>query len=186
MPLVSTTSSCQDRPEVAMNDPVPTEMATTERYPPIVVSKTSPQTPALPPRQKGDVTAVGQGITVNGTLIADEHIIIEGFFEGEILTPDHGVAIGATGNLRGDVSATAITVLGRVEGNLTASTLIELRATAIVRGRLVSPNLSIEEGALFQGTVDPTKTATILAVSRHRMSLPNIAEPTKELGPSDT
>ena len=68
-------------------------------------------------------------------------------------------------------------MLGRVEGNLTAAALIELRSTAVVTGRLVAPHLSIEEGARFHGTVDPTKTAAAVAVARHRLQHPGDAGP---------
>jgi len=109
------------------------------------------------------VTAVGRHIRVKGHLTATEHVIIEGVFDGDIVVPDHGVAIGGAAHLRGDLSARAITVLGHVDGNLTASALIDLRRTAVVAGRLASPLLSIEEGARFQGTVDATETVAAVA-----------------------
>ena len=123
------------------------------------------------------VTAVGPRIKVTGQLTATEHVIIEGVFEGEIAMPDHGLAISGAARLRGDVCARVITVLGRVEGNLTAAALIELRSTAVVTGRLVAPHLSIEEGARFHGTVDPTKTAAAVAAARHRLQHPGDAGP---------
>ena len=144
-------------------------MPTTNRYPSISVIPAAPQTPVPLPLQSANVTAVGPGLTIKGRLTATEHVIIEGVFEGDIVIPDHGVAIGGAAHLRGDVYARAITVLGRVNGNLTAFALIELRSTAVVTGRLASPQLSIEEGARFHGLVDPTKAATAGAVARYRL-----------------
>ena len=143
-------------------------MVTTNRYPSVSLTEAAQQRPVRPLLRPANVTAVGPGITVKGRLSATEHVIIEGVFEGHIVIPDHGVAIGGAAHLRGDVCAKAITVLGRVDGNLTAFALIELRATAVVTGRLASPLLSIEEGARFHGTVDPTKAAAAAAVARHR------------------
>ena len=142
-------------------------MATTDRHPAIRVPEAAQQDPARLLLLAANVTAVGPGIRVKGRLSATEHVIIEGVFEGDIVVPDHGVAIGGAAHLRGDVCARAITVLGRVDGNLTAFALIELRATAVVTGRLASPHLSIEDGAQFHGTADPTKAAAA-AVARHR------------------
>ena len=144
-------------------------MATTDCYPSRSDTPPASQTPGYPLLGTANVTAVGRSITVKGHLIATEHVIIEGVFEGEILMPDHGVAIGGAAHLRGDVCAKVITVLGRVDGNLAASTLIELRSSAVVTGRITCPTLSIEEGAWFHGTVDPTKTAAVVAVARHRL-----------------
>lgn len=149
-------------------------MATTDRHPSISVTPTAPQHPVPPPLRPGNVTAVGPRIAIRGRLTATEHVIIEGVFEGEIVIPDHDVAIGGAAHLCGDVCARAITVLGRVDGNLTAFALIELRSTAVVTGRLASPHLSIEEGARFHGMVDPTKTAAAVAVARHRLPQPGI------------
>ena len=145
-------------------------MAATYRHPSLRPTEAASQYPARPLLEAANVTAVGPGIQIKGRLSATEHVIIEGVFEGDIVIPDHEVAIGGAAHLRGDVCARAITVLGRVDGNLTAFALIELRATAVVTGRLASPHLSIEDGAQFHGTVDPTKAATAAAVARHRVT----------------
>jgi cytoskeletal protein CcmA (bactofilin family) len=147
-------------------------MATTDRYPFITVAAPATQTPARPLLRPANVTAIGHDIKVTGLLTATEHVIIEGAFEGEIIIPEHGLAISGAAHVRGDVCARAITVVGRVDGNLTASALIELRETAVVTGRLASPHVSMEEGALFQGTIDPTKAAAAFAVARHRLQRP--------------
>lgn len=142
-------------------------MATNDRYRTLTVTpapdRSSPQTPS-----SKDVTAIGASIRVTGVITASEHLIIEGEVEGEIVLPDHGVAINGSGSVRGEICARTITVLGRMDGRLTASALIELRPTAVVTGRLSSPRLSIEEGARFQGTADPTKADAAIAVARHR------------------
>ena len=149
-------------------------MATTDRDPSSNVTPAAPQKPVRSALRPANVTAVGRGITIKGRLTAAEHVIIEGVFEGDLVIPGHGVAIGGAAHLRGDVCAKAITVLGRVDGNLTAFALIELRSTAVVTGRLASPHLSIEEGARFHGRVDPTKTAAAAAVARHRLPQPGV------------
>ena len=141
-------------------------MATTDRPPPINVAPKATIRRAL---RSTNMTTVSRGLTIRGHLSATEHVIIEGFFEGEIAIPDHELAISGAAYVNGEVWARAITVLGRVDGNLTASALIELRETAEVTGRLASPLLSIVEGALFRGRVDPTKTDTAVAVARHRL-----------------
>ena len=144
-------------------------MATTDKYPTISVAATAPSKPICPPLQEANVTSVGQGITVKGTLTATEHVIIDGAVEGEVMMPDYGVAVSAAGSVRGEVCARTVTVLGFVDGSLTASSLIELRSSAVVTGRLVSPSVVIEEGALFNGTVAPDKIDAAMAVVRHRL-----------------
>jgi len=145
-------------------------MSTIDRYPSLRVSAdTSPESQEGSTLRAAGVTALGSGITVKGALAASEHLIIEGCFEGELVVPDHGIAVSGAADVQGDVCAETITVLGRVSGNLTASSLVELRASSVVTGRIVAPQLSIEDGAVFNGTVDPSKTDAALAVVRHKV-----------------
>ena len=115
------------------------------------------------------VTSIGRTIVVKGELRADEHLIIEGRVEGQVLAPKHGVAIGRHGRVAKEVVARTITVTGRAGGRLTATERLELLDSARVEGRLVAPTVIIDEGAYFTGTVDPTLSDMALAVTRHRL-----------------
>ena len=141
-------------------------MPSRETYKPIPVSPPTDRRPEAP--GSGVVTSIGRGVQIVGQVTASENLIIEGTVDGEVVLPDHGVAIGGSGRVAGDVTARTITVLGEVEGRLTASALIELRPSANVTGRLCCPHLSIEEGALFRGTSDPTGAEAAMAVARPR------------------
>jgi cytoskeletal protein CcmA (bactofilin family) len=136
-----------------------------------------PTRPVTSPARRPDrltvsasVTAIGPGVIVLGDVSATEHLIVEGEVVGTIVLPDHAVAISGSGQVRGDVCARTVTVLGRIDGTVTASALIELRASAVVTGRLSAPLLSMEEGARFRGRVDPARADAALAVARHRLA----------------
>ena len=128
-------------------------MVAADRYPTLTVKSSAPRQDGVALSAPHVVTAVGSGLIVKGHVTAVEHLIVEGEIEGTIVVPDHGVAISGSARVRGEVCARTITVLGRVDGSLTASALIELRATAVVTGRLAAPLLSMEEGARFRGSV---------------------------------
>lgn len=153
-------------------------MVASDRYPTLTVpSSPRPERVVL---ASGAVTSIGAGVRVKGDVTAAEHLIVEGQVDGTIVLPDHGVAVSGSGRVRGEVCARTVTVLGRVDGSITASALIELRASAIVTGRLAAPLFIMEEGARFRGRVDPAKADAALAVARHRLA------PATEPGPSDT
>ena len=99
------------------------------------------------------ITSLGQNLVIKGELSAAEHIIIDGSFEGKIHVPNHGLAVGRPAQVKADVFAGSVNVLGSVTGNLTASELIEVRDTATVKGCLATSRLIIVEGAQFNGTV---------------------------------
>ena len=148
-------------------------MATIDRYPTVTVVPSEEDSPLRDaPRSAEQVASFGRSITATGQLTATDHVIVEGTVEGEIVVPHHGVAITGTARVRGDIFARTVTVLGRVDGNLTAAKLIELRATSIVTGRLASPYLIIEDGAHFCGSVDSGKTEAAMALARHRVKKP--------------
>ena len=114
------------------------------------------------------ITALGRTIIVKGEICAGEHLIIEGRVEGHVSVPDHGVAIGEQGMMAADVLARTITVRGTATGKLTATERLDVLSTARVEGRLIAPTVAIDEGAYFNGFVDPKKTEAAVAVGRHR------------------
>ena len=153
-------------------------MAASDPQPTRPVTSPAPRPERL--AASSSITAIGPGVIVSGHVSAAEHLIVEGEVEGAIVLPGHGVAISGSGQVRGDVCARTVTVLGRVDGTVTASALIELRASAVVTGRLSAPLLSMEEGAQFRGRVDPTRVDAALAVAQHRLSPPTDPDPADE------
>ncbi|MEK7196838.1 MAG: polymer-forming cytoskeletal protein, partial [Nitrospirota bacterium] len=53
--------------------------------------------------------------------------------------------------LKGNAEARGIIVGGKVEGNIKATELIEIKAKGEVSGELATSKLSIAEGAIFNG-----------------------------------
>ena len=143
-------------------------MATIDRYPTVTLTRSDEDSPHRDSPRSGGLTNFGRSVTAKGRLSATDHVIIEGTVDGEVVVPDHGVAVTSIARVHGDVFARTVTVLGRVDGNLTASKLIELRASSVVSGRLSSPCLIIEDGARFCGPVEPGKTDVAIALARHR------------------
>ncbi len=103
---------------------------------------------------------------VKGELTAREHIIIEGQFEGQIVVPEHGLAIGMHANVKADVVAKTVTILGVVTGNLRAGDRVEISDTATVEGHIVSTHVTMADGARFKGTVNTQRAPAIAAVAR--------------------
>ena len=116
-----------------------------------------------------ELTGIGRSVVVTGDLSAAEPIIVEGRVDGRVTVPDHGVSIGEGGTITSDIVARTITVRGTATGNLTATERLEILSTGRVEGRLVAPRIAIEDGAQFNGTVDPKKIDAAVAVGRHRL-----------------
>jgi cytoskeletal protein CcmA (bactofilin family) len=99
-------------------------------------------------------TILGPTVALRGELTADEDLTIEGQFDGAIHLRDHCVTVGAEGQVKAEIQTSRVVVLGAVTGNITASERIEIRKTGRVMGDLVSPAISIEDGAYFKGSIE--------------------------------
>ena len=117
----------------------------------------------------GRITTIGRDVTVKGELHATAHLVIEGRVEGSVAAPDHSVAVTEHGRLQSDVFAHSITVRGKVKGTLTAIECLKILPHGEAAGRLVARRLAIDEGAVFNGSVDTHLTDAAIAVKRHRL-----------------
>jgi cytoskeletal protein CcmA (bactofilin family) len=132
-----------------------------EKRPPVVqtpavkkvATKSSPKDKAL------DTTYFGKNLKIKGNVSGEGSLIILGSFEGEFdLKGRLKVAQGA--RVKGNIKATDIYVNGNIEGVITASEKVHLDNTARIKGGIVTPRISVMEGAMFDGEIRMTaKTA---------------------------
>ncbi len=93
-----------------------------------------------------------QGTVFQGDLVFEDLLRIDGKFEGTIRS-DSELVIGESAEVKGEVSVGSVTINGRVNGKITAKNKIEINSRARVTGELITPVLSIQDGAVFDGTV---------------------------------
>jgi len=109
---------------------------------------------------------VGPATVIRGELSGEEDLLVEGRVEGKIDLRQNAVTVGAKGRVAAEVLARAILIDGEVEGNLVAEEQIVIRRSGRVRGDLVAPRVTIEDGARFKGSIDmEPKRATMPAVT---------------------
>lgn len=99
-----------------------------------------------------DTTYVGKNLKIKGNISGEGSIIIQGSLEGKFdLKGRLKVAQGA--KIKGNVRATDVYVSGNIEGEIAASERVQLDNTARIIGGIVSPKISILEGARFDGEI---------------------------------
>ena len=99
--------------------------------------------------------AVGRNINVSGKLIFNEPVRIEGRFRGEVRSVEL-VVIGEDGMVEGKVCAPRLLVMGELRGDVAQCDRIVLGTRAKVFGNIEARNLTIREGAYFEGGVRMT------------------------------
>ncbi|MDD5628225.1 MAG: polymer-forming cytoskeletal protein [Elusimicrobia bacterium] len=97
------------------------------------------------------MTLIGEEAYVHGQLAAKGSLRVEGAVEGDI-TDAVSVEIGKKGRVKGNVAAETVSVAGELEGDVVASRTVEILAAARLTGNIRTPNLRIEDGAIFEGT----------------------------------
>jgi cytoskeletal protein CcmA (bactofilin family) len=112
------------------------------------------------------MSILGNSILVKGDVWASTDLAIEGRVEGAVTCDGFAVTLAPTAHVVGDVLARDITVAGHVEGQLVASDVIDIRAEATVNGRLITGRLILNDGATFNGHVEPQHLEAALRVAR--------------------
>lgn len=98
-------------------------------------------------------TVIGAGITVEGEIVTDEDIAIQGVVRGKIDAKD-AVSIEQGATVEADVSGSEVSVGGHLTGNVRASDRVVIATGARVIGDVKSARFTIQDGAQFKGHVD--------------------------------
>jgi cytoskeletal protein CcmA (bactofilin family) len=130
-----------------------------EEAPPVPAEVETPMiesTPKVmhPPAPGSPQTILGRTVVAQGQLSANEDLLIEGQFQGNITLEDHCLTVGPEGHLKAEIRARQVVVQGSVTGNVTAREKVEIRRTGRLMGDLVAATVAIEEGAYFKGSID--------------------------------
>jgi cytoskeletal protein CcmA (bactofilin family) len=104
--------------------------------------------------KKSAPALLGASIRIKGELSGDEDLIIQGHVEGTIELKQNNLTIGAQGFVKASSRARTITVEGKVEGDLIGDERIVVKSSGDVRGNIVAPRVTLEDGAKFKGSID--------------------------------
>ena len=112
-------------------------------------------------------SVLGPTLRFKGELHADEELLVQGHIEGSI-THSQRITICPNGTVKANIRAQIIAVEGAVEGDLQAEKSVQIKETAKVKGNVQAPNVSIVDGAQFNGNIamDAAKRAAAQSPAR--------------------
>jgi cytoskeletal protein CcmA (bactofilin family) len=96
-------------------------------------------------------TVMGDDIEFKGRLVFKDSLKIKGNYEGTIIS-DGQLIVGIEAKVSADISAAIISVSGTVNGKLHASKHLDLFNKSKTSADVVTPDVYIEKGAIFNGT----------------------------------
>lgn len=109
------------------------------------------------PESRGGTATVGKSVRITGQIVTKEDLYVDGFVEGNIEALENKVTVGPNGNLKANIKAREVIILGQVVGNVETSDKMDLRKDAKLEGDITTARISIEDGAIFKGSIDIKK-----------------------------
>lgn len=106
------------------------------------------------PQNPSRAATIGKGVSITGQIFSKEDLIIDGEIEGTIEAHEHKITIGPNGKVKAAIKAKDIVVIGAVQGNVEAADKIDIRKDARLVGDIKTARISIEDGAMFKGSID--------------------------------
>lgn len=104
-------------------------------------------------RSLSQPSRLGSTAILKGEWVCDEDVIIQGHLQGKIDSGDHDLHIEREATVKANIQGKNITILGKVTGNVAASGQILVGKDAEMIGNLSAPQIVIQDGAKFKGTV---------------------------------
>jgi cytoskeletal protein CcmA (bactofilin family) len=126
-----------------------------DRKEPIQPREIEGDPPAAPAAPRGgssasEVTVVGQGARLEGTLVSAGSLRIDGQVKGKIRA-EGDVTLSGASKVEADIEAQNVTVAGEFTGAIVAKSRAELASGGRVNGDVTSKTLVVAEGAVFSG-----------------------------------
>jgi len=101
---------------------------------------------------------IGANSAFKGNIETKGTLRVDGNMEGNVNAD--WVVLGEKASIKGDITARGIIVGGRIEGNLRAKEIVEIKAKGQVFGDISSVKLTIIEGGIFEGRSSMSKEET--------------------------
>ncbi len=111
-------------------------------------------------------TLLGEGTSLTGEVKFTEIMKVDCRVSGKISSEDGSLIVSENGEVQADIDAGFVEVIGLVEGKINAKYKIEIRPGGRVYGDIITPTLTIEQGAIFDGKchmIDESQKASKLS-----------------------
>jgi cytoskeletal protein CcmA (bactofilin family) len=114
-------------------------------------------------------TIIGPNTSVSGSLEVGGFIRVDGNVRGDVSARGR-VVIGEEARMRSNISGTAVTIGGVVQGNVLASERLTVLSTGLVIGDVITRRIQADDGCLIHGKIRvcPTEESWNRALSEYQ------------------
>ena len=97
------------------------------------------------------INLIGNGTAITGNITSNGDVRIDGTLKGNISISGK-LVVGQSGNIEGNIVCQNADISGKINGKVTVTELLSLKATANLLGDIVTSKITIEPNATFTGT----------------------------------
>ena len=115
-----------------------------------VPSELNAQTPPAVER----LSTLGRTVRVEGKIISNQDLHVDGQVNGSIELPSGRLTIGPDATVKASIKAHNVSLVGNAEGSIEADERVELCSQSRLVGDIRTPRLVIKDGAYIKGKVD--------------------------------
>lgn len=112
--------------------------------------------------QPSGKAVLGKSVVFKGQIESREDLVIEGEVEGTIEMVEHRLTVAAGGDVKANIIAREIEVLGSIEGRIEAVDKVYIRKGARFIGDVHSAGIVIEDGGFIKGNIDLSRQPAAL------------------------
>ena len=130
-----------------------------------------------PESDSRSAATIGKSVKIIGQIFTKEDLYVDGDVEGTIESLENKVTVGPNGRVQASIRAREVIILGQVQGNVETSDKVDIRKDAKLVGDITTSRISIEDGALFKGSIDIKKAEPKVATPAPTPAAARPAEP---------
>ena len=101
--------------------------------------------------QFGKTNRIVEGTIIKGDIISQADFRLDGELQGNFKSKGK-LVVGPAGSVIGNITCDNADIEGKFDGKLDISELLNIKATAVIKGEVLVSKLSMEPGAVFMAT----------------------------------
>lgn len=110
------------------------------------------------PVSNGSINVIGSDTTIEGNIISNGDVRIDGTLVGSVRTSSK-LVLGTSGKIEGNVESKSADISGKIQGNASVSEILYLKSSARIFGDIRTNKLVVESGGEFNGKCEMGKQA---------------------------
>jgi len=107
-----------------------------------------------PMKNPATLAMIGASIHIKGDVSGEESLVIQGHVEGTVNLKQNNLIIGQEGQVNATIHAQTVTIEGTLKGDVFGAERVIVKKTSDIHGNISAPQVSMEEGAKFKGSID--------------------------------